>query len=319
MSSNNLDKYEYLTGEDLGLKPSTIEQTKFEYSPLSKIFNKGLNKDDKKEGLFKRLKNIEYKNEKQLKAIEDKNEKQLDTNSKSLKSISYFSQSSTKAKELFGKIKKEKNDIDPEKFVSVKTDGTILNFNKFKISLDLASGIYRNKKLLKDTENEQKEIKILLNKLRKYNPTKLKNLNVKEETLSSAEKLLNNRHEVIDAFKTGIFPYIDGLQIKEEEEEEEDDTKKFVKYIENGTKGINYNLFEHYFNFVVPSTLAKYLNETKNKNKNNELVEEIKKRWSNLKDEAEKMSEDEKETEKPDKLLKIVKENQKQGGLGIKF
>ena len=25
LSSNNLDKYEYLTGEDLGLKPSTIE------------------------------------------------------------------------------------------------------------------------------------------------------------------------------------------------------------------------------------------------------------------------------------------------------
>ena len=48
-SSNNMDKYEYLTGEDLGLKPSTIEQAKFEYSPLGKIFNKGLSKDDKKE------------------------------------------------------------------------------------------------------------------------------------------------------------------------------------------------------------------------------------------------------------------------------
>ena len=59
LSSNNLNKYECLTGEDLGLKPSTIEQTKFEYSPLGKIFNKGLDKDDKKEGLFKRLKNIE--------------------------------------------------------------------------------------------------------------------------------------------------------------------------------------------------------------------------------------------------------------------
>ena len=59
LSSNNLDKYEYLTGEDLGLKPNTIEQARFEYSPLGKIFNKGLDKDDKKEGLFKRLKNIE--------------------------------------------------------------------------------------------------------------------------------------------------------------------------------------------------------------------------------------------------------------------
>ena len=59
LSSNNLDKYEYLTGEDLGLKPSTVEQAKFEYFPLGKIFNKGLYKNDQKEGLFKRLKNIE--------------------------------------------------------------------------------------------------------------------------------------------------------------------------------------------------------------------------------------------------------------------
>ena len=58
LPSNNLDKYEYLSGEDLGLKPSTVEQAKFEYSPLGKIFNKGLNEDDKEEQLFNRLKNI---------------------------------------------------------------------------------------------------------------------------------------------------------------------------------------------------------------------------------------------------------------------
>ena len=59
LSSNNLDKYEYLTGEDVGLKPNTIEQARFEYSLLGKFFNKGLDKDDQEEGLFKRLKNIE--------------------------------------------------------------------------------------------------------------------------------------------------------------------------------------------------------------------------------------------------------------------
>ena len=59
LSSNNLDKYKCLTGEDLGLKPSAVEQARFEYSPLGKIFNKGLSEDDKKEGLFKSLKNIE--------------------------------------------------------------------------------------------------------------------------------------------------------------------------------------------------------------------------------------------------------------------
>ena len=54
-SSNNLHKYEYLTGEDLGHKPSTVEQAKFEYFPLGKIFNKGLSEEDRKEGLLKRL------------------------------------------------------------------------------------------------------------------------------------------------------------------------------------------------------------------------------------------------------------------------
>ena len=63
LSSNNLDKYELLTGEDLDLKASTVEQAKFEYSPLGKIFNKGLSEEDKKEGLFKRLENIKDKNE----------------------------------------------------------------------------------------------------------------------------------------------------------------------------------------------------------------------------------------------------------------
>ena len=71
LSSNNLDKYEYLTGADLGIKPSTVEQAKFEYSPLGKVFNKGLNEDDKKEGLFKRLENIKDTSLTQLQVIKD--------------------------------------------------------------------------------------------------------------------------------------------------------------------------------------------------------------------------------------------------------
>ena len=59
ISNNSNNKYEYLTGKDLGLKPRYVEEAKFEYSPLGKIFTKGLDKDDQKEGLFKKLKNIE--------------------------------------------------------------------------------------------------------------------------------------------------------------------------------------------------------------------------------------------------------------------
>ena len=67
-----MDKYEHLTGEKLGYKPSVLEQAKCEYSPLGKVFNKGLDGKDEKEGFLRRLKNIEDKNEEQLKAIKGK-------------------------------------------------------------------------------------------------------------------------------------------------------------------------------------------------------------------------------------------------------
>ena len=111
LSSKNLDKYELLTGEDLDLKPSTVAQAKFEYSPLGKIFNKGLSEDDKKEGLFKRIKNIEGKNEEQLKAIEDQGKKQLEQlknidKSKRLEIIDKISKKIMKQIKFFLNLKK---------------------------------------------------------------------------------------------------------------------------------------------------------------------------------------------------------------------
>ena len=87
--SNNLDKYDYLTGEELGL-----------FSPLGKLFNKGLDKDeDKKEGLLKRLKNIEDKNEQLLKTTKNKTE--------NIKHVTYFIEEplSPEAKALIEEIR----------------------------------------------------------------------------------------------------------------------------------------------------------------------------------------------------------------------
>ena len=69
-----MDKCEYLTGEYLDYKPSTAEQTKFDYAPLSNFFYKRLKEKDKKEALLKRLKNIEDKSPEQLKTIKDEGE-----------------------------------------------------------------------------------------------------------------------------------------------------------------------------------------------------------------------------------------------------
>ena len=41
LSSGELEKYEYSTGEDLGYKPDVVQKEKFEYSTLDQVFNKG--------------------------------------------------------------------------------------------------------------------------------------------------------------------------------------------------------------------------------------------------------------------------------------
>ena len=104
LSSNNSDEYEYLTGEDLDLELSTVEQAKIEYSPLGKIFNKGLSKDDKKEGILRRLKNINDKNNTQLLAIEDQGKMQLEE----IKNINVGSKLQRQSVVLVQLVKKQK-------------------------------------------------------------------------------------------------------------------------------------------------------------------------------------------------------------------
>ena len=56
LSSGKLNKYEYLTGEDLGYIPDPAQKAKFECSSLGQVFNKGLITDEKAEGLLKKTK-----------------------------------------------------------------------------------------------------------------------------------------------------------------------------------------------------------------------------------------------------------------------
>ena len=72
-SSGDLPKNEYLTEKDLGYKPNSFEQAKFEYSPLGRAFNEGLDKSDKNKGLLRRLKDIEDKSNNHLLALRDIN------------------------------------------------------------------------------------------------------------------------------------------------------------------------------------------------------------------------------------------------------
>ena len=125
LSSNNLDKYEYLTGEDLGIKPGAVEKAKFDYSPLGKIFNKRLSEEDKKEGLLKKLKNTEEKNEQLLK---------IKNMTENIKEVTDFVEKplSLEAKDLIEEIRALQKDVDYRKLIIRGGNNVTYDFSDFK-------------------------------------------------------------------------------------------------------------------------------------------------------------------------------------------
>ena len=100
--------------------------------------------------------------------------------------------------------------------------------------------------------------------------------------------------------------------------------KTNLRDIENELQGINYELFEKYFKFSVPTVFTKTLTETNNKKKNIALVNVINSGLKDLKKEITNMIKEKKETEKPDKIIDFVAQvlafNKKiQSGQGIKI
>ena len=123
LSSKELDKYEYLTSEDLGYKPGVAEQAKFKFSLLAKVFNKASNVKDKKEGILKRIKNIEGKNKVELKAIKDEGEKQLQIltsrrdKEADFKNVSFKEKLNPESRKVYIEIKEQNKNVDYTKCV----------------------------------------------------------------------------------------------------------------------------------------------------------------------------------------------------------
>ena len=104
---------------------------------MGKIFNKGLNEKDKKEGLSKRLENIKYKNEEIMNTINTTNRATKNKVSIQSKNLIYNS------KHIFAKYK----DID--EFKELSLDSLFKKLNKFNseiISLKNVSSRKEEKK-----------------------------------------------------------------------------------------------------------------------------------------------------------------------------
>ena len=167
-----MDKYEYLTGEDLGIKPSTVEQVKFEYSSLGKIFNKDLSEEDKKEGLLKKLKNIEDKNEELLK-IKNRQE--------NIKEVSDFVRDplSLEAKALIEEIKIIQKDVDYRKIIIRGGNNVTYDFSDFKSFNELFRDLYYKKMAINDAEIRQNKFNLKVDALDNYSPKNKKYIEAK--------------------------------------------------------------------------------------------------------------------------------------------
>ena len=173
---------------------------------MCKFFNKGLDKDDQKEGLFKRVKNIKDKNEEQLQVIKDQGEKQLkelkniDKN-KTLKAINEISKKNAEANKLLAELKKIDQMLDNVEPVCTKADGTKCGFNRFSLPLRFIEKIHDYEITLNEAIEDQTKLKILINKLNNdYNSRSTK------KAKESARKMFDVRDKIINFFEKGIFP-----------------------------------------------------------------------------------------------------------------
>ena len=170
LSSGKIDKYEYLTGEDIlpSGQQQVIEQAKFTYSPLGKAFEK-------------QTKTIEDQGEKQIKAIQDNKEQQVNINNSDNNDKLLLSKEREIFKDIYSKrldkIEELNNKIDYNnlKYVVVSS-GDEYRFDKLDDPLVLLSDIKKGKISLEEAKNQLQNYYNYLNMIRRGN----KNANKKK-------------------------------------------------------------------------------------------------------------------------------------------
>ena len=309
LSSNNLNKYEYLTGKDLDLKSSTVEQAQFEYSPLGKIFNNRLDKDeDKKEGLLKRLKNIEDKNEELLKA------KNKIENTKEVTDYADAKDANFRKLEI-----KSGNNVD-------------YDFSDYKTFKELFRDLYYRKITIDDAERKQDEFDVVLYRLNKYTPKNPKYIEAKNNLVKNVEKFYGGRKR-----KYLIRKYFRFFAMKYWRKKLDSRKKKKIlemKTVFLITKNLqdwlisksetNDELIRKHFLVQDLGELLEKLRRSKNNpGKNNIQVNFINSGLRDLKEENEDLNEQEKESENSNEIVDLVENilefNRQQQGQGLKI
>ena len=184
LSSGKIDKYKYLTGEEIlpSNQQQIIEQAKFTYSPLEKA-------------LEKQIKTIEDQGKKQVKAIQDN--KQIVNKDGGYKDKLLLSREREIFKDIYNKrldkIEELNNKIDYDDLDYVILRNNMeYNFSIEKDPINLLNAIKEGEISLEEAKNRQKNYLHYLNIIRKG----YKNL-VQKKTLSNIENHFNARESAI--------------------------------------------------------------------------------------------------------------------------
>ena len=184
LSSGKIDKYEYLTGEEIlpSNQQQIIQQAKFNYSPLGKA-------------LEKQRKTIEDQGKKQVKAIQDK--KQIFHKDDDYKDKLLLSREREIFKDIYNKrldkIEELSNKIDYNnlKYVTINNN-TTHNFSDITDPITFLNEIKNGKVSLEEAKNRQKHYLYYLNIIRKGNKNP-----IQRKTLSNIENHFNARNSAI--------------------------------------------------------------------------------------------------------------------------
>ena len=198
LSSGKLDKYEYLTGEEIlpSNQQQIIQQANFNYSPLGKAIEK-------------QIKTIKDQGEKQVVALES-----LKDPDKKLPTIKDFIPTENLNPEIINEIKRieeiEKN-VDRDKMVYKSTNKTY-DFRNFKTIRTFGNEI-RNNIISLDTANiEQANLLSYINDFMKTKPRDPEKRKLRAGVLNSVTELVQGREAVLKALQSGIFHKLEESQ-----------------------------------------------------------------------------------------------------------
>ena len=184
-SSGKLDKYEYLTGEEIlpSNQQQIIQQAKFAYSPLGKVFEK-------------QIKTIKDQGKKQVKVIQD-NKQLVNINKDDYKDKLLHSKVREFFKDIYNKrldkIEEMNNKIDYDDLDYVVLRSNMeYNFSMEKDPLSFPNAIKEGEMSLEEAKNRQKKYLYYLNIIRKGYKS-----HTQEKTLSNIGNYFNARESAI--------------------------------------------------------------------------------------------------------------------------